>query len=78
MEKTNKKQTKTTPQKKYKKPIQKKTGVPRAAGAPPRLIACPPSRAIGALFEDLTRQPLLDFGSFGRNLAAGNAADCGL
>ena len=49
-----------------------------AAGAPPRLIACPPSRVVGALFEALTRQPLLDFGSLGRSLAAGNAADCGL
>ena len=54
-----------------------KKGVPRDAGAPPRLIACPPSKAIGALFEALTRQPLLDFGSFGRSLAAGNTADCG-
>ena len=33
---------------------------------------------MGALFEALTRQPLLDFGSLGRSLAAGNAADCGL
>ena len=59
------------------KKTQKKK-VPRAAGAPPRLIACPPSRAIGALFEALTRHSLLEFGSFGRSLAAGNAADCGL
>ena len=56
----------------------KRKGLPRAAGAPPRLIACPPSRVVGALFEALTRQPLLDFGSLGRSLAAGNAADCGL
>ena len=30
---------------------------------------------MGALFEALTRQLLLDFGSFGRSLAAGNAVD---
>jgi hypothetical protein len=32
---------------------------------------------VGALFEALTRQPLLDFGSLGRSLAAGDPTDCG-
>ena len=74
-EKTKKK---NNPKKTTQKGYHTKKRVPRAAGAPPRLIACPPSRVVGALFEALTRQLLLDFGSFGRSLAAGKAADYGL
>ena len=85
-EKTTKKQNKNNKKnsKQNKKQTVNKTKQQKNKGyhepprAPPRLIACPPSRAIGALFEALTRQPLLDFGSRGRSLAAGNAADCGL
>ena len=77
-EKTKKEKQSKKKQKKGTGTTAKRKGLPRAAGAPPRLIACPPSRVVGALFEVLTRQPLLDFGSLGRSLAAGNAADCGL
>ena len=77
--KKRKKPKKKTIQKKQpKKGTTQKKGYHEPPGNPPRLIACPPSRVVGALFEALTRQLLLDFGSFGRSLAAGKAADYGL